>query len=157
MDSRALDALIESLVASQSSLCRQLYPLAYVQDWRPGEDRWSFRFLAAHLAAAERECFQERIHRIAAGEKPLLEYYSDTGRNFRDCDLRLSLGSWQGTRKALFAFVRGLPGSAWAMTGVHERDGTIGIWEVLLSMQAHDREHLEELDGMMMRYRALER
>jgi hypothetical protein len=133
-----------------------LAPLAKVQDWRPEVDRWSFRFLAAHLAATERECFQERIHRIAADRQPSFAYYSDTGRDFGDRDLRVSLESWQDTRKALFAFVRQLPSSAWDMKGQHERYGDIGIWDVLRSMQEHDREHLEELDGMMARYRSLE-
>ena len=78
-------------------------------------------------------------------------------RDFGDRDLRISLESWQDTRKALFVFVRQLPGSAWTMTGVHERDEAIGIWCVLRSMQEHDRELLEELDGMIARYRSLER
>jgi DinB superfamily len=145
MNSRELETLLERLAGSQSELSDLLSAMAGSQDWRPEPEVWSFRFLAAHLATAERECFQDRVQRITKGDYPSFAYYLNTGRDFSDLDLRKSLSTWHKTRQAIFRFVRRLPETAWLQTGKHVTSGTITIRDVLVSMLEHDQEHLEDL------------
>ena len=152
MDPRELEPLLKRLVELQSELCGLLTSIAGPQDWRPEPEEWSFRFLAAHLATAEQECFQDRIQRIAEGNCPSFAYYLNTGRDFSDLDLRNSLRTWHETRQAIFRFVRCLPETAWLQTGNHITSGTITIRDVLISMLEHDREHLENLRWKVGKY-----
>jgi hypothetical protein len=142
----------ERLTGSQSELSGLLTSVAESQDWRPEPEEWSFRFLAAHLATAEQECFQDRIQRIAAGNRPSFTYYLNTGRDFSNLDLRASLKTWRETRLAIFRFVRRLPETAWLQTGDHVTNGPITIRDVLVSMLEHDQEHLEDLRLNVRKY-----
>ena len=152
MDPRELETLLKQLTESQSELSDLLTSVAGLQDWRPEPEEWSFRFLAAHLATAERECFQDRVQRIAEGNYPSFAYYLNTGRDFSDLDLRKSLMAWHETRQAIFRFVRRLPETAWLQTGKHITSGTITIRDVLISMLEHDQEHLEALQPQVGKY-----
>jgi hypothetical protein len=141
-----LDALLTDLEKSQRRIADMLLSMANRQEWRPAPGEWSYRFVAAHLAAAERECFLERIIRIAMGTNPRLDYYLDTDRNFSGHDLRDSVEAWRVARRAVFAFVRSLTDNAWTFTGRHVRRGPITIADVLRDMLDHDHEHLAELE-----------
>lgn len=152
MDPRELETLLKRLAGSQLELSDLLTAVAGSQDWRPGPEEWSFRFLTAHLATAERECFQDRIQRIASGNDPSFEYYLNTGRDFSGFDLRTSLKTWRKTRQAIFRFVRNLSETAWLQTGNHVTSGAITIRDVLISMLEHDREHLEDLQLKVGKY-----
>jgi len=152
MQSQRLEALLKQLADSQSQLSRLLTSVAGAQDWRPATGEWSFRFVAAHLATAETECFQDRIQRIAAGHNPWFEYYSNTGQDFSGRDLQASLKTWHGTRQAIFAVAHQLPEDSWTLTGHHAINGPITVWDVLVSMLAHDQEHLEELQLVLTEF-----
>jgi hypothetical protein len=64
--------LIDELAASQQEVSRLLASTAAIQDWQREPAEWSFRYLAAHLAAVERERNLPRIH-PAVGEITLLD------------------------------------------------------------------------------------
>ena len=145
MNQQKIETLLKQLADSQTQLSELLVLVAGAQDWRPEPEEWSFRFLAAHLATAERECFQDRIQRIATGNNPSFEYYENTGRDFSSLDLRTSLKAWRKTRQAIFRFVRNLPETAWLQTGEHAIRGLITIWDVLVSILEHDQEHFANL------------
>ena len=145
MNQQKIETLLKQLADSQTQLSELLVLVAGAQDWRPEPEEWSFRFLAAHLATAERECFQDRIQRIATGNNPSFEYYENTGRDFGDLDLQTSLKTWRKTRQAIFRFVHGLPEAAWLHTGGHVINGPITIWDVLVSILEHDQEHFANL------------
>ena len=153
MNRRKLETQLKQLAYSQSQLCELLTSVTESQDWRPEPGEWSFSFVAAHLATAEQECFQDRIQRIVSGSNPFLEYYLNTDRDFSDFDLQASLKSWHETRQAIFAFVRGLSKDTWSLTGFHEINGSITSWDVLDSMLEHDQEHLKGLQQVMIKFR----
>jgi DinB superfamily len=153
MSPRELETLLERLAASQSELSDLLVSVAGSQDWRPEPGEWSFRFLAAHLATAEQECFQDRILRIAEGNSPSFAYYLNTARDFSSLDLQASLRTWGETRLATFRFLRLLPEAAWLQTGDHITNGPITIWDVLVSMSEHDQEHLQDLRLKVRKYK----
>jgi len=153
MNQQKLESQLMRLADSQSQLSELLSSVSGSQDWRPEPGEWSFRFVAAHLATAEQKCFQDRIQRIVSGSNPFFEYYLNTDRDFSGIDLQTSLESWHETRQAIFAFVRDLSKDTWSLTGFHEINGSITVWDVLDSMLEHDREHLKELQQVMIKFR----
>ena len=153
MNHLKIEAQLKRLADSQSQLSDLLTLVTESQDWCPEPEEWSFRFVAAHLATAERECFQDRIHLITAGDNPSFEYYSNTDWDFSCLDLQTSLKSWRETRQSIFEFVRGLPKDTWSLTGFHKINGPITVWDVLDSMREHDQEHIIELQKMMIKFR----
>lgn len=143
--------LVSQLEETQAALTALLQAVANQQDWQPGPETWSFRYQAAHLATAEREAFRERVVRLAGGEQPHFAYYLNSDRDFSREELRDSLQQWAATRREILDFVSALPLEALALTGIHETQGTITILDVLQVMVEHDREHLQELTGMVNR------
>jgi hypothetical protein len=141
--------LINQLEETQAALTSLLQAVAGQQDWQPGPETWSFRYQAAHLATTEREAFQERVLRIARGEQPHFAYYLNSDRDFSQDGLLDSLRQWTATRREILDFVRVLPVEALALTGTHETQGVITVLDVLQVMVDHDREHLQELTGMV--------
>jgi hypothetical protein len=152
MPPEELQPLVTETKSTQKEICDLLEPLADDQDWQPKDGEWSFRFIAGHLATNERECFLERIERIADGEGPSFDYYSNDGFDFSDRGLRDWLQAWRETRQTIFERLNGLPDSAWALSGTHSSYGRITVMDVLGSMLAHDQEHLEGLKLILEKY-----
>jgi hypothetical protein len=141
--------LLKNLEAVQREISTLLNSVADHQDWRPDPDQWSFREQAAHLAAVEEECFQERVMHLAAGNDPHFAYYLNTGRDFSQLDLRESLHKWSTTRRAIIDFVERLPEEKWTHVGTHETFGAITLLDALQIMLDHDKEHRQELQAML--------
>jgi hypothetical protein len=152
MPPEELPALMAELKSTQRQICDLLEPLAGDQDWRPRRGEWSLRFIAGHLATSERECFLERIERIADGDAPSFNYYSNDGYDFSDLGLHEWLQSWRDTRQAIFERLNGLPKPAWALSGTHNIYGRITLLDVLRSMRAHDEEHMEGIKAILEKY-----
>jgi DinB superfamily len=152
MPPEELQPLLAELSSTQEQICDLLEPLADDQDWQPRDGEWSFRFIAGHLATNERECFLERIERIASGEGPSFDYYSNDGDDFSNLGLGDWLQAWREIRQAIFERMNGLPEPAWALSGTHRSYGRITLMDVLGSMRAHDEEHLEGLNSILEKY-----
>ena len=153
MTKHALEELSRAVRATQDKLLSLLEPVADDQDWQPHKENWSFRFIAAHLAAADKECFWERIAGIASGENPFFDTYENTGRDFGASELTQSLKEWKETRAHILKFVSSLSEDQVEFTGRHVRAGEITIKHVLESMLDHDEEHLEDLKRDLKKYR----
>lgn len=137
--------LLNQLAETQQELTQLLSALADDQDWRPAEGEWSFRFIAAHLATSEAECFLERFMRLRTQEKPIFESYFNDGRDFSHLDLRESLEAWKQTRQAIIESVRGLSDGQLLLTGKHEVFGEMNVQQLLQLMLDHDQEHIRDL------------
>lgn len=107
---------------------------------------WSLRDIAAHLAASERECYEPRIHAIAAGERPHFDFYTNDDRDFSGVQLEDALAEWAVTRERLLGFVRGLSSEERARVGYHDRYGEITVDGYLEVALGHDRDHLAGLE-----------
>jgi hypothetical protein len=145
--------LIGKVRATQAQLTRLLKSVAVDQDWRPAPEEWSFRFVAAHLATVDKECYQDRVVRIAAGEEPFFESYFNTGRDFGMFDLLDSLRAWAATRGEIIDFVSNMSEEQFSSTGTHAAFGTLTVQRVLELMLDHDQEHIRDLEKMIGSYK----
>jgi hypothetical protein len=123
------------------------------QDWQPDPEEWSFRYIAAHLATVDKDCYLDRVVRIAAAEEPHFESYFNSGWDFSQCELRDSLHAWAVTRQEIIDYVRALPENTWSLTGTHAAFGKITVRDVLRMILDHDREHLQHLEQAISTYR----
>ena len=151
---KATKDLSDAVRATQSQITRLLGSVADDQDWQPAPQEWSFRFIAAHLATTEKECYQDRVVRIAAGETPHFESYFNTGRDFGSFDLRASLHAWAATRQEILKQVSVLSNEQLALTGSHAAFGTLTVPSVLQLMLDHDREHIRDLEKILEGYQS---
>jgi len=69
--------LIAALEHTTDEISHLLDTVADDQDWRPNDEHWSFRHIAAHLEACQTECVLVRVRQIAAGAKPTFEFYDN--------------------------------------------------------------------------------
>src|SRR5215470_2961093 len=134
--------MIDDLENMQKKVSALLLSVADDQDWQPDAEHWSFRYVAAHMAACDKECLQTRIMQIASGENPNFEFYSNTDRDFSRLVLKKSLDEWAVTRRAIIDFYRTLPDEKLSLTGNHATFGKITVPDYLRIGVDHDREQL---------------
>lgn len=139
------DELLKQLERSYKAVHDALTAVEKDQDWRPEPDEWSYRFIAGHMAQVELDCHLNRVWRIAAGEKPHYNYYSNAGWDFSHYEISEWLYLWRGRRQELLEFVRSLTPEQLAYSGTHELFGTITVQDVLQIAYEHDQEHLVHL------------
>lgn len=141
-----LEQTLADLQASQQQLADALLSAADRQDWRPAPDEWSFREVAAHLEASERECVLARVQAIASGSHPAFDSYSNTGRDFGLVDLEASLRGFADARAQVIDLVRGLSVEQLSYTGHHLAFGDITAHDYLQIDLEHDRGHQRDLE-----------
>lgn len=139
------DELLDELMTSQGVVIGMTRIIAD-DEHRVGA--WTLRDIAAHLAASEKECFEPRIHAMAAGQSPRFEWYSNDERDFDGLTLEGALADWTETRARLVEFVRGLSSEQRRRTGTHETYGEITVDEYLRVALEHDRDHLGALERL---------
>ncbi len=137
---------IADLLASERRLQEVLLSAADRQDWRPAPEEWSFREIAAHLEATQRECVLVRVQQIASGSHPHFEFYRNTGRDFGPVDVKDSLRGFGEARRAVHDFVRGLSPEQLQFPGTHQTFGEITVHDYLKLDLEHDQGHLRDLE-----------
>jgi len=150
---RTTKQLIGRVRATQEQLTHMLKSVAIDQDWKPAPGEWSFRYIAAHLATVDKECYQDRVVRIAAGEMPYFESYFNTGRDFGMVDLLDSLHAWAIPRVEIIDFVANLSEEQFSLVGTHAAFGTLTVQGVLELMLDHDQEHIRDLEKAIDSYK----
>ncbi|TMD09187.1 MAG: DinB family protein [Chloroflexi bacterium] len=141
---------IADLQASKRRLCEVLLSVADRQDWRPAPDEWSFREIAAHLEATQRECVLVRVRQIASGSHPRFEYYRNDGRDFGSVDLQDSLRGFAAARRAVRNVAAGLSPEQQHFTGQHQTFGELTIQRYLEIDLEHDQGHLRDLERYLL-------
>lgn len=140
--------LLEKLRATQRQFSIILESMAENQDWQPDTERWSFRFIAAHMATVEEECFLDRVKRFSTEDSPHFEHYDNTGRDFGQFELMNSLREWAALRWELLDIVCSMPENTWHRSATHSTRGTQTLLELLHIVLEHDQEHLQEVQQM---------
>jgi len=142
------EQLIEKLRATPKLFNIIFESLAENQDWQPDTGRWSFRFIAAHMAIVEEECFLDRVKRFSTEESPHFEHYDNTGRDFSQFELVNSTRVWAALRQELINMVCSMPEKIWYRIATHSTRGTQTLLELLHIVLEHDQEHLQEVQQM---------
>lgn len=146
------EQLLTELQRSQTQVIKLLEAMAPVQDWQPEPVEWSFRFLAAHLANVERTCYLPRVKRIASGETPTLDLYTNTAADYQKADLHKSLKRWVAARLELLQFVKSLSDQQLAYIGIHESLGPMTVLELLHEILDQDRGNLRHVRQLILAY-----
>lgn len=149
MTEMSKEQLIEKLRATQSQLSIFLESVADNQDWQPGTESWSFRFIAAHMSTVEDECFLERVKRFSTKENLHFDHYENTGRDFSRFELRNSLREWADLRRELLDMACSMPENRWLCSATHSTRGSQTLLELLHIVLEHDQEHLREVEQMI--------
>lgn len=146
------EQLLQELQRSQSQVIKLLEAMAPVQDWQPEPVEWSFRFIAAHLASVERTCHLPRVIRIASGETPKLDLYTNTAADYQHADLHKSLRRWVATRQELIDFVKSLSARQLTYIGIHESLGPMTLLEMLNEILEQDQGNLRHVRQLIVAY-----
>lgn len=146
------DQLVTELQRSQTQIIKLLETIIPIQDWQPEPAEWSFRFLAAHLAAVEQTCHLPRITRIASGENPILTLYTNTSADYQKADLRKSLKKWTAARRELIDFVKSLSARQLTYIGIHESLGPITVLDLLNEILEQDQGNLRHVRQLIIAY-----
>jgi len=141
---------IAALQASERRLRKVLLSVADRQDWRPAPDEWSFREIAAHLEATQRECLLVRVQQIASGSHPRFESYRNDGRDFGPADLNDSLRGFADARQAVRDVAIGLSPEQQRFTGQHQTFGELTVERYLEIDLEHDQGHLRDLERYLL-------
>jgi hypothetical protein len=131
--------LLQDLQTSQQQVVDVLAATERIQDWQREPVEWSFRYLAAHLAAVEKQCHLRRVKRIASGETPRLHGYSDVADDLDEHDMRESLDEWTEARRRLIDYVSDLDDRQLNYVGIHEKIGAITLLDTLQEILEQDQ------------------
>jgi hypothetical protein len=93
------------------------------------------------------------VQRILYEDNPGFAYYDNAGRDFSQLDLREWLEDWAATRREIMDTIQGLPEEAWLRRATHETRGEMKLRDILESMVEHDREHIQEVETNLRKYR----
>jgi hypothetical protein len=146
------EQLLQELQRSQTQVVNLLEAMASIQDWQPEPAEWSFRFLAAHLAALEQTCHLPRVISITSGETPTLSLYTTTAAEYHKADLHKSLKRWLSVRRELIDLVASLSPRQLDYVGIHESLGPLTVLELLHEILEQDRGNLRHVRQLIIAY-----
>jgi hypothetical protein len=138
--------LLKALRETAHELERQLWDLDEPDlCWRPSDDAWSLKQIAAHLRDCE-EHFVETLERIAFEEQPRLRALDADAlvleRDYQGIDVFDALASFEELRYRSVQLLWGEPD--WERAGVHPYLGSVSIAQLARQQHEHDLEHLWE-------------
>ena len=119
----------------------------------PGSD-WSIRDIVIHVADSEIVRATRIFAVIATDEPPIPSFDEDLYKRrlhylWRDPELALSL--FQHLRFALAEMLEQCDAATWERAGIHEKDGSITLAELVRRGARHGEEHIAQV----LEYRAL--
>ena len=113
--------------------------------WRPREDEWCLKELAAHLRDAE-QLYQKQIELISNLRDPRLPYEAvdvlPSERDYRSEDADQLLNEFAYARDETVWLLRMLDDEGWERCGIHPYRNRISIYDIVREMHEHDLEHL---------------
>ena len=138
--------LLKALRESAHELESQLWGLDEEElRWRPADDAWSLKEIAAHLRDCE-EHFLESLELIAYEDSPRLPAFDADAlvleRDYQEIDLCEALEQFAYLRHRAANLLWSLDPDDWERTGAHPYLGEVSIARLARAQNEHDLEHL---------------
>ncbi len=152
MSEHTRQRLLQDLQTSQKQVVDVLAATESIQDWQREPVEWSFRHLAAHLAAVEQQCHLRRVKRIASGDTPRLHGYMDIADDLGDHDMRESLQQWIAARQKLIDYVSDLDDQQLHFVGIHEKIGAMTLLDALQEILDQDQGNFRHVCQLIIDY-----
>ena len=113
--------------------------------WRPLDDEWSLKEIAAHLRDNE-ELALEQLRLMTGEEEPELPARDVDAlpleRDYRSADVQELLVAFAGLRRQTYGLLWGLTPDEWVRCGRHPYRGEVTIAQVARELAEHDLSHL---------------
>jgi len=158
MNRRELETLLLTLESTPALLAKAASELPedrVRQRGTPGG--FSFVEHVWHLADLEREGYGVRIRRLLSEDEPLLSNFDGERiareRLYQRRDLADGLLAFAAARSRNLELLRDVANGAWSRTAEQEGVGTIALRDVPRMMVEHDREHEQEIAGLIRELR----
>lgn len=152
MSATTLSQLLKDLQTSQEQVVNALAATERIQDWQREPVEWSFRYIAAHLAAIEEQCHLHRVKRIASGDTPRLNGYAGVANDLGNHDVRESLKQWMEARQELVDFVSDLDDQQLHYIGIHEKIGQMTLLDALQEILDQDHGNFRHVCQLIIDY-----
>ncbi len=124
--------------------------------WRPGEDEWSLKEIAAHLRDAE-ELALAQLRALAEGATgPLPAWDVDvlpSERDYQGQEIEAALLDLRSLRRETTYLLWELTDADWERQGEHPYRGQVTLGEIAADLARHDLEHLWQVRRMKERLR----
>src|SRR3972149_3953216 len=124
--------------------------------WRPGDDEWSLKGIAAHLRDAE-ELAIAQLNAFASGaSKPLPVWDVDLlpqERDYQGEEIDRLLASFRDLRRGATYLLGGLTDADWGSSAQHPYRGEVTLGEIAHELAQHDLEHLWQVRRLKERLR----
>ena len=138
--------LLKAIWESTSELFSQFAGVSERQlRWRPEENQWCLKEIAAHLRDAEVLC-RSQIEAIARSVEPRLPHEAidvlPSERDYREDDVSSLLREYVEAREETVWLLRMLDDEDWKQAGQHPYRGLVSIYEIVQGIHRHDLEHL---------------
>ncbi len=113
--------------------------------WRPREDEWCMKELAAHVRDAEL-MYQRQIEAIAHHRSGLLPYEAidvlPAERPYREQPLRDFLWEFEAAREETVWLLHMLDEDDWSRSAEHPYRGVVSLYDIARELHEHDLDHL---------------
>ena len=125
-------------------------------DFKPGPDKWSTRYIVAHLADTEATSVV-RLRQILAEDNPtIIPWNQDAWAARTDYEKRKptqSLATLRQLRSDNYELLKDLPEEAWSRTGKHLERGVMTVLDFLRIFARHAEAHAEQIRNVRAAYR----
>ncbi len=118
---------------------------------RPADAEWSAADILAHLRASD-DILTPRIYMMLVRDNPTLLAYEERTwaevMGYADANFNTSLQTYILKRAELVKVLQGLTPEQWQRTGVHEKQGSITIEQLVNDILHHEAEHCRQVEAL---------
>lgn len=149
----SIEQLKTDLFIEQRRIIDMLQEGSEQPDWRPDEQAWSFRMIAAHMRHVEIETLYRRTQRILTEDTPQFSYYLNTGWRFDGLDMGEALNEWVLWRRRWLDLVETFSAEEHRRHGQHPTFGKLTVRGVMQVALEHDRDHAKDIERMVEKFK----
>lgn len=115
----------------------------------PAAGEWSIAEVVRHLVEGDRDTFLPRLRRMLAESRPVFDARRAVAGD--STDLPTLVAAFASAREQVVKTLRSLDDAGWRREGVSPSRGPLGVETYAATMDAHDTEHLRQLQDARAR------